>query len=503
MAPTGPEIAPPAAAAHVAPLSAAATPVDVVDYAPHPGRPTNVRYGVMAFLCALSFLTYFDRVCIMRAAADIQRDLGLTDGQMGKVFSAFWLAYALFEIPMGRWGERFGARTTLTRIVLAWSLFTALSGSAVGFLSLLSFRLLFGIGEAGAYPNMARVQSRWLPAQAIGRAGGLLWLTARWGGAFSPLIFGAILRALDSAAFRGAVAGLPLLNHLAHAPAWRMGFWASGLLGLVWVALFYPWFRDDPAAKASVNAAELDLIRSGRKPAQPAGDGRGDAGRDNAGRDDVGHAAAPGMWRALFTSRSLLALALLYLFGSFGWSFFVSWMPRFLKDVHHLPVEKIELAMPLFYGGISCLAGGWLSDYVVRRTGRKRLGRAFFPVVGCTTAAAAMVGIPFVKTPGQAVVLMCVASAAFDFGQGANWASIVAIGGRYAGSATGLINMIGNMGNVIQPIVGAWIFHRFGWPVLFAIYGGCYLAAASMWLLIDPRRTFYEDADVSAVEGTG
>jgi MFS family permease len=475
MAPTGSQT--PSSA--VAPRAEPSVASEQLDYATAPGRPTHVRYGVMAFLCALSFLTYFDRVCIMRAAADIQRDLALDDSQMGMVFGAFWLAYGLFEIPTGWWGDRFGSRRTLTRIVLAWSLFTALSGSAVGFLSLLSFRFLFGIGEAGAYPNMARVQSRWLPARAIGRAGGLLWLTARWGGAFSPLIFGTILRALDSQSFRGAVAGVPLLSHLTGAPAWRMGFWASGLLGIVWVALFYPWFRDDPAKKAGVNAAELNLIRSDRKPSQPA--------------DEDGHVAAPGMWRALFTSRSLLALALLYLFGSFGWSFFVSWMPKFLKDVHHLPIEKTEMAMPLFYGGISCLVGGWLSDLVVRRTGRKRLGRALFPVIGCATAAGAMLGIPFVKTPGHAVVLMCVASAAFDFGQGANWASIVAIGGRYAGSATGLINMIGNMGNVIQPILGQWIFHHYGWPVLFVVYGGAYLAAASMWLLIDPRRHFYED----------
>src|SRR2546422_8714432 len=118
-----------------------------------PRRPTHVRYGVMAFLCALSFLTYFDRVCIVRAQGDIQRDLGLSDTQMGTVLGAFWFAYALFESPVGWWGDRFGARRTMTRIVLAWSLFTALSGSATGFLSLLAFRFLFGLGEAGAYPN--------------------------------------------------------------------------------------------------------------------------------------------------------------------------------------------------------------------------------------------------------------------------------------------------------------------------------------------------------------
>jgi ACS family glucarate transporter-like MFS transporter len=447
-----------------------ATESPVLEYdtpaaAPGDAPPTRQRYKVMAFLGALSFLTYFDRVCIVRAQGDIQRDLGISDVQMGWVLGAFWLAYGLFEIPVGWWGDRFGARRTLTRIVLAWSLFTALSGSATGFLSLLAFRFLFGVGEAGAYPNMARIQSRWLPRRSRARAGGMLWLMARWGGAFSPIIFGTMLRAFVH------------LEPVAGIAAWRMGFWASGLLGLVWVALFYRWFRDDPAEHPRVNRAELDLIQSGRAPVTRS------------------HTTPPGLWRALFTSPSLWALALLYLFGSFGWSFFVSWMPRFLRDVHGVSFQRSEVmnAMPLFCGGLSCLLGGWLSDLVVKRTGWRRLGRAMFPVIGCTTAAAAMLGLRFVRTPYEAVFLMCLAAAAFDFGQGANWATIVDIGGNYAGTSTGFINMVGNMGNFLQPVVGAYIFNAFGWPVLFLVYTGAYIVAAVMWLVIDPRRTFYED----------
>jgi MFS family permease len=428
--------------------------------------PTHVRYRVMAFLCVLSFLTYFDRVCIMRAQGEIRRDLGLNDAQIGWVLGAFWLAYGLFEIPAGWWGDRFGARRTLSRIVLAWSLFTALSGSATGFLSLLTFRFLFGIGEAGAYPNMARIQSRWLPTRSRARAGGLLWLMARWGGAFSPVIFGTMLRAFAH------------LEPTFHVPAWRMGFWTSGLLGLMWVALFYPWFRDDPAEKPRVNNAELALIREGR-----------------TADESSNHAATPpGLWRALFTSRSLWAMALLYLCGSFGWSFFVSWMPKFLDQVHHVSFQKSEWvsAMPLFLGGVSCLVGGALSDWLVRTAGWRRWGRAIFPITGCTTAAAAMLGLRFVSSPTHAVVLMCVAAAAYDFGQGANWASIVDIGGRFAGTALGLINMVGNMGNFVQPPAGEWIQRTWGWPTMFVVYTGAYLAAATMWLLIDPRQKFYE-----------
>src|SRR6185436_8227817 len=159
---------------------------------------TRVRITVMAFLCALSFLTYYDRQCIVRAQESIQKALAIDDGQMGLVFGAFWLAYALFEIPGGWMGDRIGARFTLTRIVLAWSLFTALTGVATGFYSLLMYRFLFGVGEAGAFPNMARIQSRWLQVPERARAGGLLWLSARWGAAFAPLIFGALTRGIDS-----------------------------------------------------------------------------------------------------------------------------------------------------------------------------------------------------------------------------------------------------------------------------------------------------------------
>ena len=128
-------------------------------------RPTRVRYVVMVFLGTLAFLTYFDRVCISsaRVVDGIKADLGVTQQQMGLIMGAFWLAYALFELPTGRMGDRYGARGTLTRVVLAWSLFTSLSGAATGFASLLTYRFLFGAGEAGAFPNMARVQSRWLP----------------------------------------------------------------------------------------------------------------------------------------------------------------------------------------------------------------------------------------------------------------------------------------------------------------------------------------------------
>lgn len=438
--------------------------------------PTRVRYRVMGFLCALSFLTYFDRVCIVRAQGDIQRDLHLSDSEMGWVLGAFWFAYGLFEIPGGWMGDRFGPRSTLVRIVLGWSLFTVLSGSAWSFLSLLAFRFLFGVGEAGAYPNMAAVQSRWVPTHQRARLGGLLWLFARWGGAFSPILIGMLLRGVDSPGFREFLANKPVLGALYDASSWRFGFWLAGSLGVLWCVLFYPWFRNYPAESTETNDAERKLLPT-------------------LGSKDS-HAAGKEVWRALLTCPSLWAIAALYFCGSFGWSFFVSWMPRFLKDVHKVNFEKSEFIqmMPLFLGGCSCLLGGFLCDWLVVRTGRKRLVRALFPIVGCVTAAAAMFGLRYVENATQAAVLMCIAAGMYDMGQSANWASIVDIGGRHAGIATGFINMIGNMGHFVQPVVGAYVFTNHGWNAMLVFYAIAFLIAGSMWLIIDPTKTFVEHA---------
>jgi len=432
--------------------------------------PTWVRYRVMALLCALAFLTYLDRVCIMRAQVDIQHDLVINDEQIGWVMGAFWLAYGLFEIPSGWITDRFGPRLALLRIVLAWSLFTALSGTAIGFLSLLLCRFLFGVGEAGAFPSMAAVQSRWVPARQRASFGGILWLSARWGGAFSFILFGMLIRAVDSMKLH------TLPEPLAHAASWRFGFWTAGVLGVLWCCVFYPLFRNYPSQTPGVNDAERALLP------------------DEHGDSSTGHETPPGLWRALLSCQSLWAMGLLYFCGSFAWSFFVSWAPKYLKNRHHISFENSEWMMtwPLFCGGISCLVGGSLCDWMVKRTGSKLLCRAVFPVTGCVLAAAAMFGIQFVSSPQQAAVLMCVAAAAYDFGQSANWATIVDIGGRYPGIATGYINMIGNFANFLQPVLGAMVFSRFGWNVLFAGYSFMFLAAATMWIFIHPERVFHE-----------
>src|SRR5262245_28697968 len=161
-------------------------------------RPSQVRFGVLGFACSLSLITYLDRVCIMRARADIQDELGFSDKQMGWVFFAFVLGYTLFEVPGGWMGDRWGGRKVLTRIVLTWSFFTALtgcvwawdldSGISIGLLAMLFVRFLFGVGEAGAYPTLTRVTGDWFPLRERALAQGGIWMSARLGGAVAPIV---------------------------------------------------------------------------------------------------------------------------------------------------------------------------------------------------------------------------------------------------------------------------------------------------------------------------
>src|SRR3954465_11567702 len=141
---------------------------------PPPDRPTRGRFVLVLWLCGLAGVLYLDRVCMSQAVVPIQKELGLSNTQVSAVMMAFTLAYGLFEIPTGRLGDRFGSRSVLTRIVVWWSVFTALTGACTGLYTLLAVRFLFGAGEAGAFPNAIRAIARWYPVRERGRVQGVM-----------------------------------------------------------------------------------------------------------------------------------------------------------------------------------------------------------------------------------------------------------------------------------------------------------------------------------------
>src|SRR3954469_12650790 len=262
--------------------------------------PTRTRYLTIAFAMVLAIITYIDRVCISQAAPLITHDLGLTKVQMAWAFSVFGWSYALFEVPGGWLADRLGPRRVLMRIVIWWSFFTAATGWVWNFTSLVVTRTLFGAGEAGAFPNMTRIFTTWLPAKERERAQATLWLASRWGGALTPLLVAYILQVIT----------------------WRRAFELFGVLGVLWAISFYMWFRDDPATHPSVNEAELALMPPARETAAVSG---------------------PLPWRLLISKPAVWLLCIQYACLAYGWWFYVTWLPTYLRNARGTSVKMSAL----------------------------------------------------------------------------------------------------------------------------------------------------------------
>jgi len=289
----------------------------------------GTRHAVVGWTLVLAAIAYLDRVCISTAAPAIRAELGLSDAQMGLVFSAFTFAYALFEIPSGWFADRFGARLTLARIVVWWSILTAATGLATGLGSLLLVRFLFGVGEAGMFPAVARAFGRWLPERERGRAFGLVIMTGALGGALTQ----------------------PLVVALLARTSWHVAFVLFGGVGIVWAAGWWRWFRDDPAEHPGVGAAELRLVTAERGVIERGG-------------------GVP--WRLLVRNRTLVALCVMYGAGIYGWYFYLTWLPTYLLRARGFALEQVGwlAALPLLAIAAGVFVGGWASDRLAQRLGR-------------------------------------------------------------------------------------------------------------------------------------
>jgi MFS family permease len=457
---------------------------------------------VLAVLCSLAFLTYLDRICIMRVQGDIERDLGLAEltpadeqslrehglegdsqarSKLGRdratkrlswVFSAFVAGYVLFEVPGGWLGDRWGARSVIFRIVLCWSLFTAATGGVKGITALFSstpgpeqwlvamiaIRFLFGVGEAGAYPNIARALGRWFPFRERATAQSFIWLSSRLGGALAPAIIG----------------GLILLGG-----GWQRAFWILGLMGAVWAAFFFIWFRDRPEDKPQVNGAERELIRAGEA-------GAGSIYDDGAAREDARPTKTAFRWGSLF-SPNVLALCLASFCVSFCFYFYITFLPKYLKDEFQVDYSQSQFisGLPLLLGGFACLAGGYLSDYAIRRTGSKRWGRSLIPIAGWTAAGLCAFAVSQLHSAGAVMTLIVVAFAFQDLGVPSMWSLPADIGGRFAGTLGGWMNSAGAIGGMLSSLVAAQVSIAYGWNATFLVFGAVYLLGALAWLRVD------------------
>ncbi len=418
--------------------------------------PTRVRWRIIGLLFAISVVTYIDRVNITVTARQMMPALGLTDVQMGEVFSAFFLGYALFQVPGGWLGDRFGPKRVLFAAILWWSLFTACTAIAgtlplvnlVGILgSLMVVRFLIGMGESMALPNFNRTVANWSApterAWAISLAIGGIGV----GSALTP----------------------PITAWLMVNYGWQTAFYASAVLGLVVALVWVVYAADYPDRHRAVNAGELAVIKG-----NPTRDASADAPRTES------------VWTVL-KHPTTAWLCLSYSCLGYGANIFLSWFYLYLVNIRGFPeIGGAWLAsVPFLAMALSCPLGGWLSDALTVRHG-SRWGRSLVGSSGMALAGATMFIGGMAGQPAVAVIFLSLSAGWLYFAVGAYWATPVALSQEHAGLLSGLMNTGANLAGVMAATMTPWIAAHAGWTTAFGVAAVIILAGASMWIKIRP-----------------
>jgi sugar phosphate permease len=410
-------------------------------------RPTHVRHVVLGLTVIAYMITYMDRQVLATTRPAIMEELGISLTAMGWVTFAFRMAYASFQIPGGMLGDTIGPRRALTRVVSWWSAFTAFTALAWSATSMIVIQVFFGLGEAGAFPIATRSLSRWMRPTERGFAQGVTHAGSRLGGAITPPIV--------------ALAIVPFFG-------WRAAFYIFGVIGVVWSAVWFYYYRDTPEEHSGVNEAERELIAGGAKR----------------------KAKGPVPWRQILSHGNLWVLAVMYFFYNYNLNVYQDWFPTYLRQSKGMTLAQMGIyaSLPLMAGVIGDLGGGWFSDIVLRRTGNVNLARRWPAIAGFLLSAIATVPAVLATEPKVSVACYCVAFFALEWTVGISWAVPLDIGGDYAGSVSAVMNMLGNFGGAISATVVTYTAARYGWNVPFMITAALCLIAAAFWLKIDSSR---------------
>jgi len=385
------------------------------------------KHAVLLILSILSVLTFLDRNAISIAAVRITEELSLSDRQFGWVASVFALSYGLFEIPSGLWGDRIGEKRVLARVVLGWSLFTALTGMVTGFASLLVVRFFFGAGEAGAYPNSAIAVRKWFDIREHGRAQAFIWMASRIGGAITPFVV------------------VPIQIHY----GWRTTFYVLGLAGLVWV-LVWALFYEEPATEQPAPGPRLRMS-----------------------------------WKELVDNKNFWLLLLIYYCYASGVFFFISWLPKYLHG--GLGIAEADLAysasLPFVLAAAGCWFGGSISDALVKRLGID-WGRRVVPMVGLAVSGLMMICATLTTQTTLAVIFLALGLAFMDLTAPVAWAIAIGLGGKNSGAVTGAMNTAGLLGGTVTSAAVGYLISGTGSYHVPVVALGCLLLAGAFFCLL-------------------
>lgn len=407
--------------------------------------PMKKRYQVLIVLSLLSMITFLDRIALSSASTSIMSELHISTVQWGWILGMFTIAYAAFEIPTGYLGDKYGGKKILIRVVLWWSIFTILTGFANGFIMLLWVRFLFGMGEAGAYPNTSIVLAKYFPILERGRAQATIWGASRLGAALTPFIV------------------LPLQQKY----SWNISFYLLGAVGIIWTLFWVIWHKENPNDCKDISKEELKIILENR-----------DLPLEN-------QVVKTSYWSG-FKSKNLWFLLAMYFCYAIGAYFFQSWFHTYLEKGRHISKNELIWAssIPYLLAAIGCFTGGWISDKACIRWGKK-WGRRIVPMVGLFVAGICIIGAALVSDNLLAIISLGIGMAFMDVTAPVAWAVAMDMGGTKSGSISGSMNTAGLTGAYISTVFFGYLASSYGYylPVLYI--GIIVLMGSFIWLKID------------------
>jgi sugar phosphate permease len=401
---------------------------------------------VLFMVCLMYGLTYIDRINVNTAGPVFQKDLHLSTVQLGWVFSAFGWAYLALQVWGGWLSDRFGARLTLTVCGVIWAAATMLTGLVGSLTALILCRVLLGLGEGATFPTATRALADWMPAEKRGFAQGITHAFARLGNFFTP----------------GLVAWLIKIS------SWRVSFIVLGGISLIWSLVWWFYFRDNPATHRGITQAELAVLP------------------DYASKKDRKKDPVP--WGALV--KRMAPVTLVYF--CYGWTLwlYLTWLPSFFMHGYKLNLKNSALFASGVYllGVVGDAVGGWVSDYILKRTGDRNKARRNLVIAGFLLSLAFM--IPVLRSHDLNTVALCLSAAFFfaEFTIGPFWAIPMDIAPRFSGTASGLMNIGSALAAAVSPLVAGYVIQKTGnWDLPFLGSIGLLLFGAIMAYWMKPN----------------